>query len=109
MSFRDLIAMAVKLLQQKCPKKSWILVWRAKDCGKRIWQNEKGNMWEKVEKACVGWFQVWRDILIRVGLKCVKDSFSLKGLSSFSRKGVLFLQKGLLIWLKLFIRVMFDI
>ena len=62
MSFRDLIAVTVcsiiKLLQHKCPKKSWILVWRAKDCGKRIWQNEKGNMWEIVEKACVGSFQV---------------------------------------------------
>ena len=37
----------------------------------------------------------------RVTLKCVKDSFS--------RKGVLFLRKGLLFWLKLLIRIMFDI
>ena len=42
-----------------------------------------------------------RSYIHPVTLKCVKDSFS--------PKGVLFLRKGLLLWLKVFIRIMFDI
>ena len=44
---------------------------------------------------------------ISVTLKCVKDSFSRKGLI-FAKRTFIFAKRTFL-WLKLFIRIMFDI